>query len=64
VNAANALAEARRAYAEQLARQPEIDEISTQLAAHLVWIRQNPDAVWNLLRRQPPNQPTHKGNQP
>jgi hypothetical protein len=42
----------------------QIDNIAAHLAAHLTWIQQNLDAVWNLLRCQPPNQSTQKGNNP
>jgi hypothetical protein len=47
MNAAEASAEARRAYAEQAARQAEVD--NAQLAAHLKWLQENPDAVWKAL---------------
>ncbi len=41
MNAAEALAEARRACAEQAARQPEIDTLAAQLADHLVKTRRH-----------------------
>ncbi|HEY6689073.1 MAG TPA: hypothetical protein VI094_23010 [Propionibacteriaceae bacterium] len=49
MNAAEALAEARRAYAAQAARQAEgrqaeVDNLAAQLAAHLKWLQENPDA--------------------
>jgi hypothetical protein len=54
--AEKALAEARQAYADALqarrrieARQSQIDNVAGELAAHLKWLRQNADAVWNLL---------------
>ena len=46
---AEALAEARQAYAEQAARQSQVDNVAAELAAHLAWIEQNPDAISNLL---------------
>jgi hypothetical protein len=56
MNAAEALAEARRAHAEQLARRAEVlslqvavDELAAQLAAHLKWLQENPDAIWDWL---------------
>lgn len=59
MNTAEALAAARRVYAEQTARQSQIDNIAAELAAHRAWIQQNPAAVWNLLSRRRP--PTPKG---
>jgi hypothetical protein len=52
VNAAEVLAEARRAYAEQAARQAEVDKLAAELAAHLKWLQENPDAVWKALPRE------------
>jgi hypothetical protein len=49
VNGAEALAAARRAYAAQAARQAEVNKLAAQLAAHLKWLQQNPDAVWKTL---------------
>jgi hypothetical protein len=49
MNAAEALAEARRTYNAQLARNPEVDALAAQLAAHLKWLQENPDAVWKTL---------------
>jgi hypothetical protein len=58
VNNAEALAAARRVRLTGR-RQSQIDNIAAELAAHLGWIQQNPDAVWNLLPRRRP--PTPKG---
>ena len=52
MNAAEALAEARRAYAEQATRQAEVDALAAELAAHLKWLQENPDAVWKALTRE------------
>jgi hypothetical protein len=52
VNAGEALAEARQAYADQLARNPEVDALAEALAAHLEWLLANPDAVWKALTRE------------
>jgi len=51
MNAAEALAEARRRYDAQLARNPEIDALAAQLGAHLKWLQENPDAVWRALNQ-------------
>jgi hypothetical protein len=52
VNAPEALAEARRAYAAQTARQPDVDALAAKLAAHLKWLQETPDAVWRALTRE------------
>jgi hypothetical protein len=52
VSAAEALAEARQAYADQLAGNPEVDALAEAAAAHLEWLRENPDAVWTALTRE------------
>jgi len=58
--AREALAEARRAYADALQARREIEaaisnrQLATELAAALTWLQQNPHALRNLLRRQPP----------
>jgi hypothetical protein len=52
VNAAEALAEARRVYAAQAARQAEVDALAAQLAAKLKWLQENPDAVSRALTRE------------
>ena len=49
MNAAEALAEARRTYDAQLARNPEIDALAARLGAHLKWLQENPGAVWKGL---------------
>lgn len=49
MNAAEALVEARKAYAAQQARQAQIDSLAAQLAAHLKWLQENPDSVWRAL---------------
>jgi hypothetical protein len=45
-------AEARKAYAAQVKRQAEVDKVAAQLAAHLRWLQENPDAVWRVLTRE------------
>ena len=45
MNAAEALAEARLTYAEQAARQAEVDPLAAQLTAHHKWLQENPDGV-------------------
>jgi hypothetical protein len=49
MNAAEALAEARRVYAAQAARQAEVGALAAQLAAHLKSLQENSDAVWEAL---------------
>jgi hypothetical protein len=49
VNGADALAEARRAYAAQQARQAEVDKVAEQLAVQLAWFRANPDWLSRAL---------------
>jgi hypothetical protein len=52
MNGAEALAEARRIQADQLARNPEVDKVAAQKAALLKWLQENPDAVWKALTRE------------
>ena len=52
VNAAEALEDARRVRRETEARQAEVDKLAAQLAAHLKWLQENPDAVWKALTRE------------
>ena len=51
VNAAEALAEARRAYAEQAAKQAEGAVHAAELAECLKWMEENPGAVRMALTR-------------
>jgi hypothetical protein len=52
VNAAEALEDARRVRRETEARQAEVDALAAQLAAHLIWLQENPDAVWKAITRE------------
>jgi hypothetical protein len=52
VNGAEALAEAHRIQADQLARNPEVDALAAALAAHVKWLQETPDAVWRALKRE------------
>lgn len=42
MNAREALAEARKAYAAQAARQSQIDNIAAEFSAGLAWIQEHP----------------------
>jgi hypothetical protein len=52
VNSAEALEDARRLRRETEARQVEVDALAAELAAHLKWLQENPDAVWKAITRE------------